>query len=347
LFHSPAVLKVSGLIAPRPRLLPKKDESAMGFPGKIHIGISGWRYKGWRGVFYPEKLPHRRELEFASRTFGTIELNGSFYSLQRPESFATWEAETPKDFTFAVKGSRYLTHMLKLRKIEIPLANFFAQGLLRLGPKLGPILWQLPPNFKFNQERLDLFFKLLPRTHKEAARLARGHDERREGRSWFDVRKDSPLRYAIEIRHESFVCQEFIDLLRRHSISLVVADTVAWPLLMDVTSDFVYCRLHGSEELYTSGYKAEELQTWARRVVTWAKGGEVRDGKTASNRDAPMRPCRDVFVYFDNDAKVRAPFDALQLRDFVTRLLDSESAAGYCAHGVHDKEPEVRDPAPT
>ncbi len=125
--------------------------------GKIHIGISGWKYKGWRGIFYPEKLPQRRELEFASRTFDTIELNGSFYSLQLPGSFAQWNAETPQDFTFSVKGSRYITHMLRVRDVEGALANFFAQGLLRFGPKLGPILWQFPPNFKFEPERLELF----------------------------------------------------------------------------------------------------------------------------------------------------------------------------------------------
>src|ERR1700731_959183 len=146
--------------------------------GKIHIGISGWRYKGWRGVFYPEKLPQRRELEFASRQFDTIELNGSFYSLQRPQSFAQWSAETPDHFQFAIKDSRYITHMRRLREVETPLANFFAQGLLQIGPKLGPILWQFPPNFQFDPDRLEAFFALLPRIHKAAAQLARHHDER-------------------------------------------------------------------------------------------------------------------------------------------------------------------------
>ncbi len=207
-------------------------------PGRIHIGISGWRYKGWRGVFYPEKLPQRRELEFASRKFGTIELNGSFYSLQRPQSFLRWHAETPPDFTFAIKGSRYITHMLRLRNVEGPLANFFAQGLLHFGAKLGPILWQLPPNFTFEAERLEQFFALLPRTLKQAAELARNHDDRLNDRSWFQVRKDAPLRHALEIRHESFVTEKFIRLLRRYGVGLVVADTVEWPLLMDVTADF-------------------------------------------------------------------------------------------------------------
>ena len=197
------------------------NEALAESPGQIHIGISGWKYKAGAACFYPEKLPQRRELEFASRQFDTIELNGSFYSLQRPESFARWYAETPQEFTFSVKGSRYLTHMRRLREVEGPLANFFAQGLLQFGSKLGPILWQFPPNFQFEPERLDLFFALLPRTRKQAAELARNHDERLDERSWFQVRQDAAMRHAIEIRHESFVNEEFIKLLRRHGIGLV------------------------------------------------------------------------------------------------------------------------------
>ncbi len=294
--------------------------------GKIRIGISGWRYSGWRGVFYPKKLAQRRELEFASQQFDTIELNGSFYSLQRPESFSRWHAETPSDFTFSIKGSRYITHMLRLQNAEAPLANFFAQGLLRFGSKLGPILWQLPPNFKFEPERLEAFFALLPKTQKQAAQLARNHDERLDGRSWFKVRRDTAIHHAIEIRHDSFVCEEFIKLLRRYGVGLVVADTVEWPLLMDVTAGFVYCRLHGSKELYASGYDTEELERWARRVVAWARGGEVDDGKKASARNAQQRKGRDVFVYFDNDMKVRAPFDAMELRERVIALLAKHGA---------------------
>jgi uncharacterized protein YecE (DUF72 family) len=296
--------------------------------GKIRIGISGWRYKGWRGVFYPEKLPQRRELEFASRKFDTIELNGSFYSLQRPSSFSHWDAETPEDFSFSIKGSRYITHMLRLRNVEGALANFFAQGLLRLGPKLGPILWQLPPNLVFEPEQIELFLALLPTSQKQAAELARNHDDRLKSRSWFQVQRDLPVRHAVEIRHESFVCEKFIALLRRYGVGLVVADTVEWPLLMDVTSSFVYCRLHGSEELYASGYEAEALDIWARRVVAWVNGSEVDDGRKASKRDAAKRKHRDVYVYFDNDVKVRAPFDAAQLRERVTWLMQIQSQHG-------------------
>jgi len=292
--------------------------------GRILIGISGWRYKGWRGSFYPEDLPHRRELEYAAQHFDTIELNGSFYSLQRPQNYKQWHDETPDDFTFAVKGSRYITHMLKLNNAEAPLSNFIAQGLLRLGKKLGPILWQFPPQFAFNPEKLQNFFDLLPRTQSEAARLARRHDQRLKGRSWLQIEADIPIRHAIEIRHASCECPEFIAILRKSRIALVVADTVEWPLLMDVTADFVYCRLHGSEQLYTSGYEADAIDTWARRVVLWSRGEEVTDGKKAHPRPAPKRRARDVYIYFDNDAKVRAPFDAEALRKRVLQLLSED-----------------------
>lgn len=300
----------------------------MAAAGKVRIGISGWRYGGWRGAFYPPELVQRRELEFASRQFSTIEINGTFYSLQRPESFDRWAAETPPDFVFAVKGSRYITHMLRLREVEGALANFFAQGLLHLGRKLGPVLWQFPPNFQFQPDRMEEFFRLLPRSCAQAAQMAR--NAKRAA-----LRTDEPaggnhprisgrrlLRHAVEIRHESFVCASFIALLRRYGIGLVVADTVDWPLLFDVTADFVYCRLHGSEELYASGYDSHALDTWATRVARWARGDEVEDGQKARAKPAPKRTGRDVFVYFDNDRKVRAPADATQLAERVARLLE-------------------------
>jgi uncharacterized protein YecE (DUF72 family) len=289
--------------------------------GAIRIGISGWRYAGWRGTFYPDGLSQRQELAFASSRFDSIELNGSFYSLQRPESFERWYAETPKDFVFAVKGSRYLTHMLRLKEIETGLANFFAQGLLALKEKLGPILWQFPPNMKFDADRFDAFFRMLPRTHRGAAALGKHHSERLNGRSWLRAQQDRPLRHAVEIRNESFVCEEFIALLRKHRIALVVADTVAWPRLMDVTAGFVYCRLHGDKELYASGYDSDAIEQWAQRVVRWARGGEVKDGKKASAKTAARKETRDVFLYFDNDRKVRAPADARQLRARIEQII--------------------------
>ena len=289
--------------------------------GEVRIGISGWRYKGWRGVFYPKGLPQRRELEYAARIFGSIEINGTFYSLQRPENFARWADATPEDFVFAVKGSRYITHMLRLTNIRKPLANFFASGVLRLGRKLGPILWQFPPQFRFDPKKIEAFFNLLPRDTASAQALARRHDKRVSGRSWLRIEENQKLRYAMEIRHPSFVDPEFIKLLRRYDVALVCADTVSWPRLMDVTSDFVYCRLHGSEELYASGYDGKSLNQWAARVAAWARGGEPADAERASNEPPPKRAARDVYVYFDNDAKVRAPVDAQGLIDRVANLL--------------------------
>jgi uncharacterized protein YecE (DUF72 family) len=262
----------------------------------IRIGISGWRYDPWREVFYPQGLPHRRELEFCALHFPTLEINGSFYSLQRPEYYAQWYRQTPPGFLFAVKGSRYITHMLRLTNIEKPLANFFASGILNLGAKLGPFLWQFPPMFTFRPERLEPFFALLPRTTAQALALARTRDARMHGRSRLAIDADRPLRHAVEIRHRSFMNAAFVRLLRRHDIGLVVADTAGkWPRMFHVTADFVYVRLHGDVKIYTSGYTGRALSSWARRIRHWDRDG------------------RDVYVYFDNDVKVRAPFDALNL----------------------------------
>ena len=293
--------------------------------GEIRIGISGWRYKGWRGVFYPEGLPQRRELEHAAGIFPSVEINGTFYSLQRPESFETWAASTPDDFVFAVKGPRFITHMKKLNDCETPLANFFASGVFRLGHKLGPILWQLPPNLGFDAKRLKNFFKLLPRDTKAAARLASHHDHRLNNRADLRPRVKMALRHALEIRHESFRTSEFIDLLREHDIALVCADTVDWPRLMDLTSDFVYVRLHGSKKLYVSGYEKADIDKWACRVAAWAAGEEPSDAERVIPKPGPKRKTRDVYVYFDNDAKVRAPFDAQALTRRVKELLRTKS----------------------
>ena len=294
-------------------------------PGQIRIGISGWSYKPWRGVFYPEDLTQKKELAYAASQFSSIEINGTFYSLQRPSSFATWAEQTPPGFVFSIKASRYITHMLRLRNVEQPLANFFASGLLALGSKLGPILWQFPPNFQFNPELLEEFFALLPRDTYAAATLATKHDERLKGRAYIDSGSRRAVRHAIEIRHPSFVVPEFVSLLRRYNVALVCADTVEWPLLMDVTADFVYCRLHGSEVLYTSGYSDQALDQWAARVATWAGGGEVTDGDHASPKPARKRAARDVFVYFDNDANVFPPKDARALTQRVEKLFSSEA----------------------
>jgi uncharacterized protein YecE (DUF72 family) len=282
--------------------------------GSIRIGISGWRYTPWRGIFYPPKLAQRRELEFASRALPTIEINGSFYSLQRPSSYLAWHDETPEDFVFAVKGSRYITHMLRLKDVRLPLANFLASGVLALRKKLGPILWQFPPSFAYDHERFDAFFSLLPKDTSAALKLAREHDGRLAERSWLKAQTNQPLRHAVEIRHSSFVDPDFIALLRRHKIALVVADTAGkWPLIEDVTGDFVYVRLHGDKELYASGYGDAALDRWTERIDAWSRGSQVRDAKTVSSKPPPRRAQRDVFCYFDNDVKVHAPYDAARL----------------------------------
>jgi len=282
--------------------------------GRIRIGISGWRYPPWRGVFYPKGLRQKDELAYASRQFPTIEINGTFYSLQRPERFVTWHAATPEDFVFAVKGGRFITHMKKLRNVEVPLANFFASGVLRLKEKLGPILWQFPPNFVFDEALFDDFLALLPRDTVAAARLARRHDQRVAGRS--SIGGGPPareIRHAVEIRHQSFLTPRFIALLRRHGIALVFADTVEFPYCEDITADFLYLRLHGSEELYVSGYGPAALSRWARRIASWVAGRMPKDAIIVGPKPATTGTPRDVYIYFDNDAKVRAPFDAIAL----------------------------------
>jgi len=282
--------------------------------GAIRIGISGWRYEPWRGVFYPKALAQRRELEFASRAFPTIEINGSFYSLQHPASYQTWYDETPPGFVFAIKGGRYITHMLRLKNCERAMANFFASGIFNLREKIGPFLWQFPPQFRYDPERFENFFRSLPRDLESALSLARRRDARMTGRCRLGIDCNRPLRHAVEIRHESFITEEFVAQLRRHKIALVVADTAGkWPYFEDVTADFIYIRLHGDAQLYVSGYTDEALERWAARIRAWADGGEPPDAKRISTKPTASKRARDVYCYFDNDVKVRAPVDAHNL----------------------------------
>ena len=271
-------------------------------PGAVRIGISGWTYAPWRGDFYPRGLRQRDELSYAAERLTSIEVNGTFYALQRPDSFRAWRDATPDDFLLAVKGGRFVTHMKRLVDVDTPLANFFASGLLALGPKLGPVLWQLPPNLAFDADVVDAFLGRLPRSTGEASRLARRHDERVTGRAVLTPDADRPVRHALEVRHESFKDPAFLELARRHGVAVVVADAAGrFPEIDEVTTDFVYVRLHGHEELYSSGYSARALDEWAARVQAWV----ARD--------------LDVHVYFDNDMKVRAPYDAMAL---IERLAD-------------------------
>lgn len=277
----------------------------------IRIGISGWRYARWRGTFYPTGLAQRRELAYAGRCFPSVEINGSFYSLQRPESYQSWHDETPDDFVFAVKGPRFVTHMKRLRDCEQALANFFASGVLRLGPKLGPILWQLPPSLRFDEAVLDAFLSSLPRNTEAALALARKRDTTlMHGRTALSVDHKRPLRHALEMRHPSFCDPSCMKLLRKHKVGVVVADTAGkFPYLEDVTADFVYLRLHGDAQLYASGYSDHALDRWGERIAAWAAGGEPSDAQRVGPR-ASKRARRDVYCYFDNDMKVHAPFDA-------------------------------------
>jgi uncharacterized protein YecE (DUF72 family) len=279
----------------------------------VRVGISGWRYAGWRGKFYPKDLPQNRELDFAGKAFNSLEINGTFYSLQLPSSYRQWYNATPPGFLFAVKGPRFITHMKKLRSSLTPLANFFASGVLALGEKLGPILWQLPPNLKYDRPQLHEFFQLLPRDTRAASNLGKQHDHRLKARAFLKVDASFPLRYALEIRHPTFMVPEFFELLREHNIAFVFADSAGkFPYSEDVTVDFVYIRLHGAEQLYVSGYRDRELDWWAKRIEDWGNGRQPRDSKLVATVKIASRP-RDVFVYFDNDAKVHAPFDAIRL----------------------------------
>jgi uncharacterized protein YecE (DUF72 family) len=282
---------------------------------RIRIGISGWRYKPWRGSFYPKGLPQRLELAFASKTLPIIEINGTFYALQRPESYTEWYRQTPADFVFSVKAPRYITHIRRLKDVDKPIANFFASGLFNLCEKLGPILWQFPPNFPYDHERMRDFLALLPRDTAGAAALARKRDSFMKGRTRLAFDVNRPLRHAIEIRHDSFADPAFIDLLHEHKVALVIAETARrWPMLQDITADFLYMRLHGDKELYRSGYSDKSLTRWAKRIAAWHGGAEPSDAHKVVPERSPPKRRRDVYCFFDNtDVKLRAPFDAQTL----------------------------------
>ncbi len=284
---------------------------------EVRVGISGWTYKPWRGNFYPAGLPQRLELAYASRRFGALEINGTFYSLQRPSSFESWYNDTPDDFLFALKGGRYLTHMRKLKDPLQPLANFLASGVLRLREKLGPILWQFPPFLSFNEDRFKAFFDLLPRDTIELAKVAKHHAPFLKRRVALEPDARRPVRHAVEFRHESFLSDKFIDLLRSHNIALVIADVASkFPTAEDVTADWVYVRLHGARQLYVSGYTPREITHWAKRIRAWNKGSEPADARRIGKRAPRNAKGRDVFVFFDNtDVKLRAPVDARRMEE--------------------------------
>ena len=264
----------------------------------IRVGISGWTYQPWRGTFYPTGLPVRRQLAYVAERMNSVEVNGSFYGLLRPSSYTRWTTEVGPDFVFAIKGSRFITHMRKLVEPTTALANFYASGVLALAERTGPFLWQLPATSRFDEATLAAFLEALPRTAGQAAELAAQHDQRLSGDRALTTTTvpDLALRHAFEVRHESFRDPAFSALLRHHGVAHVLSDNPGtWPIFDEVTAPFAYVRLHGHEELYASGYGDDALDAWAAKVRGWAEAG------------------LDVYVYCDNDAKVRAPYDAIGL----------------------------------
>ena len=283
--------------------------------GTVRVGISGWQFSPWRGPFYPKGLKQREELVFASRALPTIEINGSFYSLQRPTSFAKWYAETPDDFVFSIKAPRYITQIRRLVDVDAPIANFFASGVLRLQQKLGPILWQFAPSFRLDAATFEAFLALLPHDTEQAVALAKQHDAKVEGRSWLETDAKRPVRHAVEVRNASFATPEFIRLLRKYRVAMVRADSGGrWPEFDDLTVDFVYLRLHGATEEHPDVYNDDAaIVRWAERIRAWQSGRQPEEPLLIAPEPAPECSARDVFAYFENTDKVNAPRNAARL----------------------------------
>lgn len=258
--------------------------------GRVRVGIGGWTYAPWRGVFYPEKLPARRELEHASRHLTAIEINGTFYRSQGPKSFAKWREETPDDFVFTVKGHRAVVNAKKLGEAGEAVAWFFKSGIAELGPKLGPVLWQFAPFRKFDADDIAAFLALLPE----------------------DI-DGVPLRHALEVRHKSFVAPEFLALARKRGAAVVFADSDEHPAIADPTADFVYARLQRSEADVQAGYPDGDLDRWADRAKVWAAGGTPEGLPQVEGAEPAPRSPRDVFVFFIAGAKERNPAAAQAL----------------------------------
>jgi len=281
--------------------------------GKIRIGTSGWRYDEWRAGFFPDELSKDDELAWISRRFDTLEIDRTFYGLPDPETCRRWAEDTPSRFVFAIKASRYITHMKRLKDPRAGVANFLASGILRLGPKLGPILWQLPERMRFDADRLRGFLEILPHDTRGAARQARDHDPGVVEDAWTSSDANHRLRHAFEPRHASFFVPECVRLLRDHGVALVVSDAADWHRCDEVTAGWVYIRLHGARETYVSAYGDRALDRWAERIRRWSRAEEPDDARRVTDRPPPRRESRDVYVYFDNTARGHAPRDALAL----------------------------------
>jgi uncharacterized protein YecE (DUF72 family) len=270
----------------------------------IRVGVGGWTFAPWRGTFYPKNLPQARELEYASRQLTSIEINGTFYGSQKPASFRRWRDETPDDFVFSVKGPRFTTHRRELSGAGESIERFFATGVLELGQKLGPVLWQFPGTKRFEPEDFRAFLHQLPASI--------------EGRK---------IRHVVEVSHASFAAPAFIDLLRQHGVALALVDSADRPAMFDVTADFVYARLRRSTEDEPTGYAKAAIAEWAKRFQTWAAGGEPNDLSRVHAGPPPAADSRDCFVYFISGFKPRNPQAALTLIQFLDSSPKSVVAA--------------------
>jgi uncharacterized protein YecE (DUF72 family) len=267
----------------------KAPASAAKKSGHLYIGIGGWTFAPWRGVFYPEKLVQSKELQYAASKLTSIEINGTYYGSQKPESFRKWASEVPDGFVFSLKGPRFTTNRRVLAEAGDSINRFYGTGVLELGDRLGPVLWQFAPTKKFDEADFGKFLELLPR--------------QLDGRA---------LRHVVEVRHPSFCVPAFVALLRQFETPVVFAEHGSYPAIADVVGDFVYARLQKGDDEIKTCYPPKQLDAWAERLQLWAEGGEPDDLPRVDKPSAKKTP-RDVFAYVIHEGKVRAPAGAMEL----------------------------------